>query len=177
MMDPDVFYQGENKTVLHWLQTDLVVDNTNSSSDGVYPLISSVNTSTSTLAPYYSPAPPLQVPAVYHHYTFLLFSQTNKNLTISPSLNSSLTYRIGFNLSDFVATSGLGPLVAATYFELVNTTTTTSNLSISNETETSSVSVPVFLLVDHLPLWVLMLHILLGQQQLFALSFAAWQMM
>lgn len=93
------------------------------SSGGVYPL-----------AAYYPPAPPLQVPAVYHHYTLLLFSHTNKNLTISPSLNSSLTYRIGFNLSDFVATSGLGPLVAATYFELVNTTST-SNSSVSNGTK------------------------------------------
>lgn len=80
---------------------------------------------------------------MYPHYTFLLFSQTNQDLNISPSLNSSLTYRIGFNLSDFVATSGLGPLVAATCFELVNTTTTTSKSSTSNGAKTTSGSVPV----------------------------------
>lgn len=142
MMDPNAFYEGENTTVLHWLQTDLVVASIASSSNGVYSLTSSMNTSISTLAAYYSPAPPLQVPAVHHHYTLLLFNQTNQALTISPSLYSSLTYRIGFNLSDFVATSGLGPLVAGTYFELVNTTSTL-NSSVSNGTKTTSGSVPV----------------------------------
>jgi hypothetical protein len=144
MMDPDAYYEGKSTVVLHWLQTDLRVASIASSSDGVYPLSSTVNTSTSTLAPYLSPAPPLQVPAVYHHYTFLLFNQTNQNLTISSSLNISLTYRVGFNLTDFVATSGLGPLVAATYFELVNTTSTSnSNSSFSNGTNTSSGSAPL----------------------------------
>jgi hypothetical protein len=38
MMDPDAFYEGAYTTDLHWLQTDLVVASTASSSGGVYPL-------------------------------------------------------------------------------------------------------------------------------------------
>ncbi|RFU27342.1 hypothetical protein B7463_g9000, partial [Scytalidium lignicola] len=124
MIDPDASANGSAATVLHWLQTDLTVSNV--ASNQIFPLENSQDVS--ALAPYISPSPPLQNPPHPHHYTFLLFSQPNGTpLKITSDLNKTLTSRIGFDLTSFVQNTGVGPLVAATFFQLVNTTSTSAN--------------------------------------------------
>ncbi|RFU27981.1 hypothetical protein B7463_g8364, partial [Scytalidium lignicola] len=126
MMDPDGSYNGSATKVLHWLQTDLTVSDI--PLNQTFPLENSQNIS--ALAPYYPPSPPLENPPHPHHYTLLLFSQPNGTpLKISSDLNTTLTYRVGFNLTSFVQNTRVGQLVTATFFDLVNTTSTTTNSS------------------------------------------------
>lgn len=145
MMDPDGVYQGANTTVLHWLRTNNTISSASSPGTGIYPLGNSTMQDASDLAPYYPPSPPFEVPAHAHHYTLLLFEQADeKDVVITEQLNQSLTYRVGFNLSDFVDNSGIGPLVAAKYFTLINTTSTANTSSGASGARLTASVTPLF---------------------------------
>ncbi|RFU25498.1 hypothetical protein B7463_g10828, partial [Scytalidium lignicola] len=142
MIDQDVLQNNARTTFLHWFQPNLVA-----SPGG--PLVvqpNAANASTAPGAPYITPSPPAG--SGFHNYNFVLFAQT-QNFTV-PALYASIdppvdgSARIGFNITDFVAQSGLGSPVAANYMRVINATGTalTSTANASPTANTSLTSTP-----------------------------------
>jgi len=118
MIDLDVPRNNSRVTLLHWFAPNVV----NSNGTLAFP-ISSNNPNIG--APYLQPSPPVGDSA--HRYTFLLFPQPEGfNIpasfsSINPPADSNA--RIGFNLTSFIAASGLQSTpVAANYIQVQNLT-------------------------------------------------------
>lgn len=116
MIDPDAKFNGSDIEVLHWLQQDLTNSHTTTNSS-LYALGAGNNTG---FAPYVPPAPPAELPPRAHRYIQLLFEQPT-NFTIPSAFATVVLNRVGFDLVKFVAATGLGPVLAANYFLVTNT--------------------------------------------------------
>lgn len=117
MIDLDVMSNGTTTTILHWLQSDFILSPERVLTPGP--------TNSSLGPPYFGPAPP---PGNPHRYTFLLFSQP-EDFTIPESFSNlnpptGITDLFGFNITSFVAATGLDDPLAGNYFRVVNTTGT-----------------------------------------------------
>ena len=127
MVDPTAGTPTEVIEVLHYMLPGLTSANTSITRNRTtfYPL----TTNAQPLAPYLSPQPP---PGNVHTYTVALWKQPdgfavpNAFLKYLPLNPLNVTNRYPFNLTDFVAATGLGQPVAGGYFDLQNTTGTLS---------------------------------------------------
>lgn len=72
------------------------------------------------IAPYYPPGPPAELPPRAHRYIQLLFRQP-ANLSIPSKFSDIIQKRVGFDAIQFIAETGLGPVLAANYFLVTNT--------------------------------------------------------
>ncbi|KAI9677849.1 MAG: hypothetical protein M1829_002346 [Trizodia sp. TS-e1964] len=132
VIDPDA---GTFAEVLHWLQPGLTsIANGSVNAAGFVPL----TTNAQPISQYVGPAPPLNTG--YHRYTLLLFSQP-ANFSV-PSAFAGFKYPniTGFNTANFVKAAGLGPVVAANYFRVINGT---ANSTTTTSTAGATVSTPV----------------------------------
>lgn len=136
LLDPDA---GANADVLQWFQPGFTSPaNGSLNAAGFVPL----TTNATAISQYVGPAPAINTG--YHRYTLLLFAQP-ANFSV-PSAFASFKYPNinGFNETNFVKAAGLGPVVAANYFRVINgtanstTTTTTTSSTTSKATSTTA---------------------------------------
>jgi phosphatidylethanolamine-binding protein len=124
MIDQDVPRNGSKVTLLHWLQPNLVA-----TPEALSVINIMDGASTAIGAEYIPPTPPAN--SGPHRYTFLLFEQPSmwvipaEFATINPPADTSA--RIGFDISEFVAASGLSAPVAANYLQVLNGTSAESS--------------------------------------------------
>jgi phosphatidylethanolamine-binding protein len=136
MIDQDVPRNGSRVTLLQWLQPNL-----QASPDALTVVNIADGASTAVGAPYIPPTPPGG--SGPHSYTFLLFEQPfqwiipSQYVTINPPADSSA--RIGFDITGFIAASGLGKPLAANYLRVLNGTAAETS-SASTETFTAPTS-------------------------------------
>jgi phosphatidylethanolamine-binding protein (PEBP) family uncharacterized protein len=97
MIDPDVNVFG-NKGFLHWLSPNVDLSNEKAA----------VPATGGNMVKYFQPTPAVGDPP--HHYTFLLYSQPEKYVAPAKFPSS-----LGFNVTAFAATAGLGQPKAATF--------------------------------------------------------------
>ena len=139
LIDIDVPHQGNKVPLLHWLAPNLVAQSQLLVRDNAV-----TNASTSIGAGYIPPTHPANSGA--HRYTFVLFEQPGNwaipsaYASINPPANT--TARIGFNITDFVAQSGLKSPIAANYLRVLNgtaaETSSASTMTMASATATSS---------------------------------------
>ena len=135
MIDQDVLRNNTKVSLLHWLQPNLVA------TPEALSVIATVDgASTAVGAAYIPPTPPSNTGA--HRYTLLLYEQPSmwtipsQFVTINPPADSSA--RIGFNITELVAASGLSTPVAANYFRVLNGTAIESSSAASDTYSTST---------------------------------------
>lgn len=123
MIDQDVLRNDSRVTILHWLQPNLYA------SQDAFSVVSVADgASTAVGAEYIPPTPPEDIA---HRYTFILYEQPSlwsipaSYVTINPPADTSA--RVGFNLTEFVAASGLGEPIAANYLRVINGTSAESS--------------------------------------------------
>lgn len=114
---------------LHWIQPNLVAK-----ADGNMTIDASVQGASKVECPYLEPEPP----ADPHDYVILLYKQPN-NWTVPEQyakINppSNIPDRLNFSLPDFMASSGLGAPIAATYFRAMNGTAQQSSYAVTATT-------------------------------------------
>lgn len=113
MIDPDVQYKGQTVQVLQWLQPNLRGTPRLLRPDAI------AQNATNNPGAFYYPATP-EDGTERHYYTFVLYHQSvnwtvpEKYANFSPPAN--VVARGGFNVTDFVASSGLGEAIASNYF-------------------------------------------------------------
>ncbi|KAF2018488.1 PEBP-like protein [Aaosphaeria arxii CBS 175.79] len=113
IVDSDVPRNGTRVELLHWLVSNVTVNSQSNSSGAL--LIPGPGE-----APYWQPSPP--VGDVPHAYSFILFSQPD-NFSIPEQFNGVLQTRVFFNVSNFVAATGLsGRALAGNYIRVQNLT-------------------------------------------------------
>lgn len=114
MADPDA-PTPQNPTsrwVWHWAQTNLT--KANLEDDMNMPLLLSPDPNTPALVPYARPMPPENSPA--HRYILWIFEQPDNFSVPEQYSGFGAQNRTGFNLTAFVADTGLDGPVAANYF-------------------------------------------------------------
>lgn len=139
LIDIDVPRNGSKVNLLHWFQPNLVGEPSVLVRDNT-----TVGASTAVGAAYIPPTPPGG--SGPHRYNFLLFAQPagwsvpSSYLSINPPANSSA--RVGFNITAFVAASGLGEPIAGNYLQVLNGTAaeTSSALTMTLAAATSTSS-------------------------------------
>ncbi|KAF2466701.1 PEBP-like protein [Lindgomyces ingoldianus] len=110
MVDSDVPRNGTRVQLLHWLVSNVTLSAQNSSV---------LDIPTPGEAPYRQPSPP--VGDIPHAYTFVLFSQP-ENFSIPAQFNDVLQTRVLFDISAFIAATGLQDPIAANYIQVQNVT-------------------------------------------------------
>ena len=110
MVDSDVPRNGTRVELLHWLASNVTLAGNRMLS------IPSLNE-----AQYRQPSPP--VGDTPHAYTFVLFAQP-ENFTVPAEFTDILETRVFFNISRFIAATGLGQPIAANYIRVQNLTGT-----------------------------------------------------
>jgi hypothetical protein len=127
MMDFSVEATGStesNTTLLHWILPGL------SSPNGTTTLTSHEG----AIAPYFPPGPP---PGQTHTYGVFLYSEPadfavpTDYIPFFNNLTASVYNRVGFNLTNFVAETGLGAPVAADWFLVSTPNATASSATVS----------------------------------------------
>lgn len=113
MIDSDVPRNGTRVHLLHWLVADVT-----SSSNG-----STLSIPVPGIATYRQPSPP--VGDSPHAYSFLLFAQPD-NFSVPAQFNEVIQSRVFFNISQFMAATGLQSLLAANYITVQNLTGVTA---------------------------------------------------
>ncbi|KAF2176355.1 PEBP-like protein [Zopfia rhizophila CBS 207.26] len=108
MVDSDVPRNGTRVQLLHWLVSNVTVSNS-----------STLNIPIPGEASYRQPSPP--VGDIPHAYSFLLFEQP-ESFSIPEQFNDVLQKRVFFNISVFIAATGLQDPIAANYIRVQNLT-------------------------------------------------------
>jgi phosphatidylethanolamine-binding protein len=127
--------EGSRTTILHWLQPNLIA-----TEDILTVDVTMEAASTAIGAPYRPPTPPGG--DIAHRYTFLLFEQPDnwaipaEYSGINPPSESNPSAIFGFNITEFMAASGLAEPLAANFLRVINGTEEASS-SASTETLTS----------------------------------------
>ncbi|KAE8446538.1 hypothetical protein EG329_011870 [Mollisiaceae sp. DMI_Dod_QoI] len=110
---------GSNTTLLHWILAGLSSPNETTT----------LTSHEGEIAPYFPPGPPA---GQTHTYGVFLYNEPAKfsvpadYIPYFNNLTASVFNRVGFNLTNFVAETGLGAPIAADWF-LVSTPNTTTN--------------------------------------------------
>jgi phosphatidylethanolamine-binding protein len=127
--------EGSRTFILHWLQPNLIA-----TEDVLTVDVTMEAASTAIGAPYRPPTPPGG--DIAHRYTFLLFEQPEnwaipaEYSGINPPSEADPSAIFGFNITEFVAASGLSEPIAANYLRVINGTEEASS-SAATETFTS----------------------------------------
>ena len=130
MVDTDAGSAAEPVQVLHWMQTNLMAQNSTTSSDATtfFPLLSTQK----PLAPYLAPSPS---PGTPHRYPVTLWRQPEDYevpaafLAYLPLDPRNLTNRYPFNLTMLTLQSGFGAPVAGNWFDVQKSTGSTGSSS------------------------------------------------
>lgn len=115
IVDLDVPRNGSRVQLVHWIATDVTLGASDNSTKG-RPLVFS-----DSPVPYLQPSPP--VGDVPHSYNVVVFPQP-ANFSIPAQYSNLTANRFPFNVSQFVADTGLGSPIAGSYFQVQNLTGT-----------------------------------------------------
>ena len=115
MVDLDVPFNGSRIQLIHWIATDVSLGARDNSTKG-RPLVFS-----NSPVPFRQPSPP--VGDVPHSYNIVVFPQP-ANFSIPAQYSNLTSQPAPFNVSQFVADTGLGSPIAGSYFQVQNLTGT-----------------------------------------------------
>ena len=120
-VEPNNIPTASNTTLIHWILPGLSFPDATTAA---------LTSPSDPIAPYYPPGPPA---GQTHTYALFLYAEPSNfavpadYVPIFKNLTASVENRVGFNLTEFVAQTGLGDPLAADWFLVSNTTTSASS--------------------------------------------------